>query len=77
MVWKLFLFFLCEDKTKLNELRVPERLYKYLKHHRLDKYLKSTKNDKVKVIYQTLKELICYKQSIERKLETKLKMNLS
>ena len=77
MVWKLFLFFLCEDKTKLNELRVPERLYKYLKHYRLDKYLKSTKNDKVKVIYQTLKELICYKQSIERKLETKLKMNLS
>lgn len=56
---------------------MPERLYKYLKHHRLDKYLKSTKNDKVKVIYQTLKELICYKQSIERKLETKLKMNLS
>ena len=50
MVWKLFLFFLCEDKTKLNELRVPERLYKYLKHHRLDKYLKSTKNDKVQVI---------------------------
>ena len=56
---------------------MPERLYKYLKHYRLDKYLKSTKNDKVKVIYQTLKELICYKQSIERKLETKLKMNLS
>ena len=29
--------------------RVPE-LNKYLKHHRLDKHLKSTKNDKVKVI---------------------------
>ena len=40
---------LCEDPTKLKELRVPE-LNKYLKHHRLDKHLKSTKNDKVKVI---------------------------
>ena len=29
--------------------RVPE-LNKYLKHHRLDKHLKSTKNDKVQVI---------------------------
>ena len=40
---------LCEDPTKLKKLRVPE-LNKYLKHHRLDKHLKSTKNDKVKVI---------------------------
>ena len=38
-----------EDPTKLKKLRVPE-LNKYLKHHRLDKHLKSTKNDKVKVI---------------------------
>ena len=36
----------CEDPTKLKKLRVPE-LNKYLKHHRLDKHLKSTKNDKV------------------------------
>ena len=40
---------LCEDPTKLKKLRVPE-LNKYLKHHRLDKHLKSTKNYKVKVI---------------------------
>ena len=40
---------LCEDSTKLKKLRVPE-LNKYLKHHRLDKHLKSTKNDKVQVI---------------------------
>ena len=40
---------LCEDPTKLQKLRVPE-LNKYLKHHRLDKHLKSTKHDKVKVI---------------------------
>ena len=40
---------LCEDPTKLKKLRVPE-LNKYLKYHRLDKHLKSTKNDKVKVI---------------------------
>ena len=33
--------------------RVPE-LNKYLKHHRLDKHLKSTKNDKVKVITRLL-----------------------
>ena len=39
----------CEDPIKLRWLRVPE-LNKYLKHHRLDKQLKSTKNDKVKVI---------------------------
>jgi len=38
---------LCEDQTKLKKLRVPE-LNKYLKHHELDKHLKSTK--KVKVI---------------------------
>ncbi|PFX31115.1 hypothetical protein AWC38_SpisGene4053 [Stylophora pistillata] len=38
---------LCEDPTKLKKL--PE-LNKYLKHHRLEKYLKSTKSDKVKVI---------------------------
>ena len=44
-VWKD----LCEDSTKLKLLRVPE-LNKYLKHHRLDKHLKSTKNDKVQVI---------------------------
>ena len=40
---------LCEDPTKLQKLRVPE-LNKYLKHYRLDKHLKSTKHDKVKVI---------------------------
>lgn len=40
---------LCEDPTKLKKLRVPE-LNKYLRHHRLDKHLKSTKNYKVKVI---------------------------
>ncbi len=40
---------LCEDSTKLKKLRVPE-LNKYLKHHRLDKHVKSTKNDKVQVI---------------------------
>ena len=40
---------LCEDPTKLQKLRVPE-LNKYLKHHGLDKHLKSTKLDKVKVI---------------------------
>ena len=40
---------LCQDSTKLKKLRVPE-LNKYLKHHRLDKHLKSTKNDKVQVI---------------------------
>ena len=40
---------LCEDPTKLQKLRVAE-LNKYLKHRRLDKHLKSTKHDKVKVI---------------------------
>ena len=40
---------LCEDPTKLQKLRVAE-LNKYLKHCRLDKHLKSTKHDKVKVI---------------------------
>lgn len=40
---------LCEDPTKLKKLRVPE-LNKYLKQHRLDKHLKGTKNDKIKVI---------------------------
>ncbi|PFX21948.1 hypothetical protein AWC38_SpisGene13542 [Stylophora pistillata] len=40
---------LCEDPRKLKKLRVPE-LNIYLKHHRQDKYPKSTKNDKVKVI---------------------------
>ena len=39
---------MCEDPTKLQKLRVPE-LNKYLKHHRLDEHLKSTKHDKVKV----------------------------
>ena len=40
---------MCDDPTKLQKLRVPE-LNKYLKHQRLDKHLKSTKHDKVKVI---------------------------
>ena len=40
---------LCEDPTKPKKLRVPE-LNKYHKHNRLDKRLKSTKNDKIKVI---------------------------
>jgi len=40
---------MCEDSTKLKQLRAPE-LIKYLKHHRLDQHNKSTKNDKVKVI---------------------------
>ena len=40
---------LCEDPTKLQKLRVPE-LNNYLKHRRLDKHLKRTKHDKVKVI---------------------------
>ena len=40
---------LCEDPAKLQKLRVAE-LNKYLKHRRLDKHLKSTKHDKVKVI---------------------------
>ena len=40
---------LCEDPIKLKKLWVPE-LNKYLKHHRLDRHLKSTKNDKVQVI---------------------------
>ena len=35
-----------EDPTKLKKLRV---LNKYPKHHRLDKHLKSTKNDKVQI----------------------------
>ena len=38
---------LCEDSTKLKKLLVP-KLNKYLKHHRLDKHLKSTQNDKLK-----------------------------
>ena len=40
---------LCEDLIKLKKLRVPE-LNQYLEHHRLDKHVKSTTNDKVKVI---------------------------
>ena len=40
---------LCEDSTKLKQLRVPE-LNKYLKHHGLHQHIKSLKNDKVKVI---------------------------
>ena len=40
---------LCENPIKLKQLRVPE-LNKYLKHHGLDKHLKSTKNDKITVI---------------------------
>ena len=33
---------LCEDSTKLKQLRVPE-LNKYLKHHRLHQHIKSLK----------------------------------
>ena len=40
---------MCEDPTKLKKLRVPE-LNKYLKYHRPDKHLKSTKTDKIKII---------------------------
>ena len=40
---------LCEDSTKLKQLRVPE-LNKYLKHHGLHQHIKCPKNDKVKVI---------------------------
>ena len=40
---------LCEDPIKLKKFRVPE-LNNYLKHHGLDKHLKSTKNDKITVI---------------------------
>ena len=40
---------LCEDSTKLKQLRVAE-LNKYLKHHGLHQHIKSLKNDKVKVI---------------------------
>ena len=54
---------LCEDPTKPEKLRVPE-LNKYLKHHRLDKHLKSTKNDGVKEITRhRLRQMnppICY-----------------
>ena len=40
---------LCEDSTKLKQLRVPE-LNKYLRHHGIHQHIKSPKNDKVKVI---------------------------
>ena len=40
---------LCEDSTKLKQLRVPER-NKYLKHHGIHQHNKSPKNEKVKVI---------------------------
>ena len=40
---------LCEDSTKLKQLRVPER-NKYLKHHGIHQHIKSPKNEKVKVI---------------------------
>ena len=40
---------LCEDVTKLNNLRVPE-LKKYLNHHGLKQHLKSSQSEKVKVI---------------------------
>ena len=40
---------LCEDSTKLKQLRVPER-NKYLKHHGINQHIKSPKNEKVKVI---------------------------
>ena len=40
---------LCEDSTKLKQLRVPE-LNKYLKHHGIRQHIKSPTNDKVKVI---------------------------
>ena len=40
---------LCEDSTKLKQLRVSE-LNKYLKHHGIHQHIKSPKNDKVKVI---------------------------
>ena len=43
--WK----YLCEDPIKVKKLRVPEQ-NKYLKHHRLEKHLNSTKTDKVQVI---------------------------
>ena len=68
---------LCEDPTKLKKLRVPE-LNKY---HRLDKHLKSTKNDKVKVITrhwlpQMNPEGTDLLQTRLRKTETKLKTSL-
>ena len=40
---------LCEDSTKLKQLRVSE-LNKYLRHHGIHQHIKSAKNDKVKVI---------------------------
>ena len=40
---------LCEDSTKLKQLRVSE-LNKYLRHHGIHQHIKSPKNDKVKVI---------------------------
>ena len=40
---------LCEDSTKLKQLRVSE-LNKYLTHHGIHQHIKSPKNDKVKVI---------------------------
>jgi len=39
----------CEDPTKQKKLRVPE-LNKYVEHLRLDKHVKSTKNDKAEVV---------------------------
>ena len=71
---------LCKDSTKLKKLRVPE-LNKYQKHHRLGKHLKSTKNDKVKVLtrhwlLQMNPEGIDLLQTGLRETETKLKMNL-
>ena len=55
-------------------------LHKYLKHHGLDKYMKSTKNDKILVITRCLFLLVNaelgdnYKQDWEE--ETKLTMNV-
>ena len=40
---------LCEDVSRMKKLRVPE-LDRYLKHHGLKEHLKSSKNEKVKVI---------------------------
>ena len=69
-----------EDPTKPKKLRVPG-LNKYLKHHRLEKHLKSTKNDKVKVItrhwlLQMNPEGTDLLQTRLRETEMKLKMNL-
>ena len=58
---------LCEDSPKLKKLRVPE-LNKYLKHHGLDKHLKSTKNDKVQAVITTtaMKTTVTVKAALMR-----------